>query len=102
VLLLCDISLYSVVEQRLKCNTGEVFNCLIQFLVTVVLSIEERLFLVEHVFREGNRYTDLVQEQFFDKLPETPVPHRNAVHRLIAKFRETGSVLEAERSGRPS
>jgi hypothetical protein len=31
--LLCDVSLYSVVEQRLKCNTGEVFNCLIQFLL---------------------------------------------------------------------
>jgi hypothetical protein len=34
VLLLCDNSLYSVVEQRLKCNTGEVFNCLIRFLLT--------------------------------------------------------------------
>jgi hypothetical protein len=53
VLLLCDISLYSVVEQRLKCNIGEVFNCLIQFLLTMVLSIEERVSLVEHVFREG-------------------------------------------------
>jgi hypothetical protein len=30
----------------------------------MVLSIEERVFLVEYVFREGNRYTDLVQEQF--------------------------------------
>jgi hypothetical protein len=54
------VSLYSVVKQRLKCNTGKVCNCLIQFLVTVVLSIEERAFLVEYVFREGCRYTDLV------------------------------------------
>jgi hypothetical protein len=30
----------------------------------MVPSIEERVFLVEYVFREGNRYTDLVQEQF--------------------------------------
>jgi hypothetical protein len=30
----------------------------------MVLSIEERVFLVEYVFREDNRYTDLVQEQF--------------------------------------
>jgi transposase len=59
-------------------------------------------FLVEYVFREGNRYTDLVQEQFAEKFPETPVSHRNAVRRLIEKFRETGSVLDAERSGRPS
>jgi hypothetical protein len=57
------VSLYSVVKQRLKCNTGKVCNCLIQFLLSMVLSIEERVFLVEYVFREGNRYTDLVQEQ---------------------------------------
>jgi len=52
---MCDISLYSAVKQRLKCNTGRVFNCLNQFLLTVVLSIEERVFLVEYIFREGNR-----------------------------------------------
>jgi transposase len=68
----------------------------------MVLSIEERVFLVEYVLREGNRYTDVVQEQFAEKFPETPVPHRNAFRRLIDKFRETGSVLDAERSGRPS
>jgi len=43
-----------------------------------------------------------VQEQFAEKFPETPVPHHNAVRRLIEKFRETGSVSNAERSGRPS
>jgi hypothetical protein len=52
----------------------------------MVLSIEERVFLVEFVFREGNRYTDLVQEQFVEKFPETPAPHRNAVRGLIEKF----------------
>jgi hypothetical protein len=74
------VSLYSVVKQRFKCNNGKVCNCLIQFLLTVVLSIEERVFLLEYVFREGNRYTDLVQEQCFEKFPETPVPYRNAVY----------------------
>jgi hypothetical protein len=54
------------------------------------ISIEKRVFLVEYVFREGNRYTDLVQEKFAEKFPETPVPHRNAICRLIEKFRETG------------
>jgi transposase len=68
----------------------------------MVLSIEERVFLVEYVFREGNRYTDLVQEQFAEKFPETDVSHRSAVRRIIEKFRETGSVLDTERSGRPS
>jgi hypothetical protein len=35
------VSLYSVVKQRLKCKTGKVCDCLIHFLLTVVLSIEE-------------------------------------------------------------
>jgi hypothetical protein len=65
LLLQCAVvSLYSAVKQRLKCNTGKVCNCLIQFLLTAVLSIEERVFVVEYVFREGNRYSDLVQERF--------------------------------------
>jgi transposase len=68
----------------------------------MVLSIGKRVFLVEYVFRKGNRYTDLVQEQFAEKYPETPVSHRNAVRRLTEKFRETGSVLDAERNGRTS
>jgi NADH:ubiquinone oxidoreductase subunit H len=37
------VSLYSVVKQQLKCNAGKVCHCLIQFLPTVVLSIEERV-----------------------------------------------------------
>jgi hypothetical protein len=61
----------------------------------MVLSIEERVFLAAYVFREGCRYTDLVQELFAEKFPETPVPHRNAVRRLTEKFRETGSVFDA-------
>jgi hypothetical protein len=96
------VSLYSVVKQQLECNTGKVCNCLIQFLLTMVLSIEERDFLVEYIFQKGSRYTDLVQEQFAEKFPETPVPHRSAVRRLIEKFHETGSVLDAEQTGRPS
>jgi hypothetical protein len=65
----------------------------------MVLQIEERAFLVEYVFREDNRYTDLVQEQFAEKFPETPVPHRDAFRRLTEKFRETGSVLEPKEVG---
>jgi hypothetical protein len=51
-------------------------------LLTVVPSIEQFVFLVEYIFREGNRYTDLVQKQFAEKFPETPVPRRNAIVRL--------------------
>jgi hypothetical protein len=52
----------------------------------MVLSIEERVFLVEYVFREGNRYTDLVREEFPEKFPEHPVSDRNVFLRLIQKF----------------
>jgi hypothetical protein len=62
----------------------------------MVLSTEERVFLVEYVFREGNRYTDLVQEQFAQKFPETPVPHRNAVSGLIAnKIKRVQACIDA-------
>jgi hypothetical protein len=67
----------------------------------MVLSIEEYVFPVEYVF-QSNRYTDLVLKKFAGNFPETPVPHRNAIRRLIEKFRETGSMLDAERSARPS
>jgi hypothetical protein len=33
------VSLYSLVKQRLMCNTGKVCNCLIQFSLSMVLSI---------------------------------------------------------------
>jgi hypothetical protein len=59
----------------------------------MVPSIEELVFLVEYVFREENRYTDLVQEQFTEKFPETHVPHRNAVSSLIEKFRDLLKVF---------
>jgi hypothetical protein len=41
----CCFTLFS--KQLLKRNTGKVFNCLIQILLTMVLSIEERVLLVE-------------------------------------------------------
>jgi len=44
----------------------------------------------------------LCRSNLLKKFPETPVPHHNAVRRLIEKFREIGSVSDAERSGRPS
>jgi hypothetical protein len=78
----------------LNYKTVEVCNCLIQFLLARSLSIEERVFLVEYVFREVNRYTDLVMEQFAEHFPEIPVPHRNAILRLTEKFGETNSVLK--------
>lgn len=67
----------------------------------MVLSVDERIFLVEYVFREGDKYSDLVKRKFSEKFPDSIIPHRNAVRTLIEKFRATGSVEDAERSGRP-
>jgi hypothetical protein len=67
----------------------------------MVLSVEDRMFLVEHVFRCGGEYTQDVQ-QFQAQFPETKVPHCNAVRQLIQKFKETGFVCDATRSGMPS
>ena len=66
------------------------------------LTTEERIFLVEFVFREGNKYTVRVQERFEEQFLHTKVPYRDTVRDLIKKFRRTGSVKDEGRSGRPT
>ena len=68
----------------------------------MVLTNEECVWLVEHIFQKGNRYTDVVQQCFAEKFPDKPVPHHNAVCNLVNKFRETGSVYDAKCCGRPA
>ena len=68
----------------------------------MVLSIEERIFLVEHVFRANGEYTEAVKQEFLERFPTIELPHRNTVRTLISKFRETGSVHDTSRSGRPA
>ena len=68
----------------------------------MVSTTEERVWLVEHAFRKGDRYTDVVRQRFTEKFPDKPVPHRSAVRNLVDKFRETGSVYDAERCERPA
>jgi hypothetical protein len=77
------VSLYSVVQQRLKCNIGKECNCLIQFLLTMVLSIKERVFHVENVFREGNRYTDLTPPDFHLWAAAKSAVYRDRPHTLM-------------------
>ena len=62
----------------------------------MVLTTEERVWLVEHIFREGDRYTDVVQQWFTEIFPDKPVPHCNAVCKFVDKFCETESVYVAE------
>jgi transposase len=68
----------------------------------MVLLVEERTFLVEHVFRCGGEYTQDVQQRFQAQFMETKVPHHNALQQLIQKFKETCCVCDATRSGRPA
>ena len=36
----------------------------------MVLSIEERIFLVEHVFRANGEYTESVKQEFLESFPQ--------------------------------
>jgi hypothetical protein len=67
-----------------------------------MLTTEERVFLVEHVFRNGGKYSKEVVRKFVQIFPNTQAPDRKTVRNLINKFRDTGSVHDAYRSGRPS
>lgn len=67
-----------------------------------MLTTEERVFLVEQVFKAGGEYTVSVRQTFNSVFPETTIPHRDTVRDLINKFRSTDSVPDAPRSGRPS
>jgi transposase len=68
----------------------------------MVLSVEERTFLVEHVCQCVGEYTQDVQQRFQAQFPETKVPHHNTMQQVIQKFKETGCMCDATRSGRPS
>ena len=66
-----------------------------------MLSLKCRIFLIKEIFKNLGEYSQNVQQAFIHKFPSVPVPHRNTVRRLIRKFRETGSVADASRAGRP-
>jgi transposase len=67
-----------------------------------MLSLKQRVFLTELVFKNGNKYTESVKQKFRNRSPDTKELHRGTVQDLASKFCETGSVQEAPRSGRPS
>jgi transposase len=37
-----------------------------------------------------------------DAFPDSPVPNKSTISRLVNRFRETGSVQDRNRFGRPS
>ena len=64
-------------------------------------SLEERIFLVEHVLREGDRYNQAVKDLFRKTFPGKLLPHRDSVRDLMSRFRLTGAVTDRPRPGRP-
>ena len=67
----------------------------------MVLTLQERIFIVENVLRKGGKYTKEVQELFQEKFGAERLPHRNCVSALLQKFKETGSVQDKPKTGRP-
>jgi hypothetical protein len=60
----------------------------------------QRVFIVEQylAFRSYLTY----QNEFRGTFPDSPVPNKSTVSRLMNSFRHTGSVQDRNRSGRPS
>lgn len=61
-------------------------------------SLDERVFLVKHYFKLDADYSAIF-EAFKAKFPKSTVPTRQYVLKLIKQFLETGSVVDAARSG---
>jgi transposase len=57
------------------------------------------VFIVEHYLASRSYLT--CQNEFRDTFPDSPVPNRSTVSRLVNRFRDTGSVQDRNRSGRP-
>ncbi|KAL4084269.1 hypothetical protein QTP88_028094 [Uroleucon formosanum] len=63
-------------------------------------SQDQRVFIVEHYF--ASRSYACVVDEFRVKYPNVAVPNNSTITRLIARFRETGSVSDKKRTGRPT
>jgi hypothetical protein len=66
----------------------------------MVFSQDQRVFILEHYFSTWS-YGDC-QNAFRNSFPDSVVPNKSTIQRLIKRFRETGSIGEKHRSGRPS
>lgn len=51
--------------------------------------MEERVYFVEHVFRDGGRYRDLLRQRLANRFLDTPIQYCNLIHNIVDKFRET-------------
>ncbi|PSN38065.1 hypothetical protein C0J52_16686 [Blattella germanica] len=66
-----------------------------------IWAAETLIHLENMVFREGDKFSENVKIKFRKHFPNAICPNRDTVRDLIRKFRETGSVHDVPRSGRP-
>jgi hypothetical protein len=59
-----------------------------------------RVFIVENYLASRSYLT--CHNEFRDTFRDSPVPNKSTVSRLVNRFRDTGSVQDRNRSGRPS
>ena len=67
----------------------------------MVLTLKERIFMVEMFSEMVANSQKEVQEPFQEKSGAERLPHLNCVSALLHKFKETGSVQDKPKSGRP-
>lgn len=63
-------------------------------------TIAERVFLVRSYYRYHADYRNIFSD-FAEKFPNSQVPRRETVYRLIKRFEQNGTVNDTKRSGRP-
>jgi hypothetical protein len=61
---------------------------------------DQRVFILEHYF--SIRSYGECQSAFRNYFPDSVVPNKSTIQRLVERFRETGIIGEKRRSGRPS
>jgi hypothetical protein len=64
----------------------------------MVLTRDQRIFVVKHYFRKES-YA-LCQEAFQEAFPNDTLPNRKTICRIITKFEETGSVCDRKHNRR--
>jgi transposase len=61
---------------------------------------DQRVFILEHYF--STRSYAECQNEIINSFPDSVVPNKSTIQRLVESFRETGSTGEKRRSGSPS
>jgi transposase len=66
----------------------------------MVFSQDQRVLILEHYF--STRSYAECQNAFRNSFPDSVVPNKSTIQRLVERFHETGCIGEKRRSGRPS